>query len=129
MANLIEIPFNDGTTTTNALFNIPSIFEVRNEWDGAGPQNVITVYTAMTGNTDQPNYLKAIEIVFAGVGGAPVADGDITDNDVQNLKNTIANNIKTPGNIATWHPALYSLDPDRYCCTNYNQDQVLSTDI
>lgn len=125
MANLIEIPYDDGTTQTNVIINADAVFDIERSYDGAG--TTLTVGLERLGTyQDGDAYIKSISLIFGTVGHS---DDDIPLSDVQALKAAMLKNTQSPGNIASWHPANYILDPAKYSITSYTSGNTLASDF
>jgi len=126
MANLIEIPFNDGVTETQLLFNMDNIFDIEYTWDavtGAKFQcglSKLGVYDSKVEN------IKDIILYFNGTG---ITENDITSADSQSLKEAIISNLKSPSRIGSWRPISYHLDPVKYSVTSYQSSSSATTDF
>lgn len=126
MANLIEIPYDDGTTQTNVVINADAVFDIERSYDpGTGTTFNIGLEQLGTYN-DGVGYLKSLTLVF---GTAGHSTDDIPLAAAQSLKETMVKNTQTPGNIAMWRPSSYSLDPARYSITSYTSGSTLATDF
>ena len=116
MANLIEIPYNDGVTETNVLINGDAVFDIEISYDAVtgtlfniGLQELGHCYNG-GGN------VKNISIYFAGSGHTST---DIGIHDANALKQEIRRNASKPGGIGSWKPLNYDSDPVRYSITSY----------
>ena len=118
MANLIEIPYNDGTTETNVLINGDAVFDIEITYD-ALTGTLFNIGLQELGHYDDEivgGYVKNISIYFAGSGHTST---DIGINDANALKEEIRRNASNPGRIGSWKPLNYDLDPVRYSITSY----------
>ena len=119
MANYIKIPYDDGTTQTDVLFNADNIIDIQVNWSGGG--NHFTLYFQAMGAPAGNAFVKSLVLSFVGAGATQT---DIVQADVNNLKSAIAKNAMNPGNIAVWTPINYKLDPVRYSITSYRNDSA-----
>jgi hypothetical protein len=121
MANLIEIPFDDGVTETQALFNMDRIFDIEYSWDPVTGVKFLCGLSKLGVFIDGSNNIKDISIFFNGAG---ITEDDITQADVQSLKDAIIKNVTRPSSIGKWHPISYLNDPAKYSITSYQSSDT-----
>mgnify|MGYP003150928918 CR=1 FL=1 len=124
MANLIEIPFDDGVTETQVLFNMDRIFDIEYSWDPATGVKFLCGLSKLGVYQSGSNNIKDISIFFNGAG---ITEDDITQADIQSLKDTIIKNVTRPSSIGKWHPLSYHNDPAKYSITSYQSSDTLAT--
>jgi len=118
MANLIEIPYDDGTTQTNVIINGDAVFDVEVSYD-AGTGTLFNIGLQELGHYDDEitPAVKNILLYFAGSGHTST---DITIKDANSLKKEIRVNAARPGRVGSWKPQNYNIDPARYSITSYD---------
>jgi len=126
MANLIEIPYDDGTTQTNVLINGDAVFDIEISYD-AGTGTKFNIGLQELGHYDDEisPAVKNINLWFAGSGHTST---DITIQDANSLKKEIRVNAAQPGKIGSWKPQNYNGDPVRYSITSYTSFNTPATD-
>lgn len=121
MANLIEVPYDDGTTQTNIVLNVNDTMDVERVFDPATGITLTIVLSMPQGYTAQ--YLRTIELVY----GNATSNTDIPQVDQQSLKTAIVKSARQPGNVLFWAPANYTIDQVTNSVTSYRNGSIAAT--
>jgi len=121
MANLIEVPYDDGTTQTNIVLNVDNTMDVEREFDPATGVKLTIVLSTPQGYSSL--YLRTIELTY----GNATSSTDIPQVDQQSLKTAIVKSARQPGNVLFWAPANYTVDKATNSVTSYRNGAIAAT--
>lgn len=122
MANLIEVPYDDGTTQTNIVLNVNDTMDVEREFDPATGVKLTIVLSIPQGYNNF--YLRTIELIY----GNATSITDIPQVDQQSLKTAIVKSARQPGNVLFWAPANYTIDKATNSVTSYFNHSILASE-
>jgi hypothetical protein len=121
MANLIEVPYDDGTTQTNIVLNVDNTMDVERAFDPVTGVKLTIVLSITQGyNTF---YLRTIELTY----GNATSNDDVPQIDQQSLKTAIIKSARQPGNVLFWAPANYTIDQATNSVTSYRNGAIVAT--
>lgn len=121
MANLIEVPYDDGTTQTNIVLNVNDTMDVEREFDPATGVKLIIVLSMPQGYSSY--YLRTIELTY----GNATSNDDVPQIDQQSIKTAIVKSARQPGNVLFWAPTNYTIDQATNSVTSYRNGSIIAT--
>ncbi len=123
MANLIEVPYDDGTTQTNIVLNVDDTMDVERTFDSVDGTTLTIVISTPQGYTTF--YLRTIILTF----GNATNILDIPRVDQNSLKAAIVKSTRQPGSVVFWAPANHTINPTLASVTSYQNGAIKSTDV